>query len=128
MGKRAAVCILVAFVLAGSETVLGSPATPALIAEVLAALDQGNVQGAADLANLGLRDEGVSASQRGSLLLYRGLARELLGESDSALEDFTRAINTNALRPDEREQTLLQRGFLRDSLGRLNEAIGDYSS
>ena len=127
MGKRTMVCILAAFVLAGSETGLSAPATPALIAEVLTALDSGDARGAANLANVALREE-VSASQRGSLLLYRGLARELLGESDSALEDFTQAINTNALPPDEREQTLLQRGFLRDALGRLDEAVGDYGS
>lgn len=106
---------------------MSAPSTPALIAEVLSALDSGDTQGAAKLANVALREE-VSASQRGSLLLYRGLARELLGESDAALEDFTRALDTNALPPDEREQTLLQRGFLRDALGRLNEAIGDYNS
>lgn len=128
MGKRTAVCILMALVLAGSETAMGAPATPALIAEVLAALDKGDAQGAANLANVALREDGVSASQQGSLLLYRGLARELLGENDSALEDLTRAINTNALPPDEREQAFLQRGFLRDALGRLNEAIGDYTS
>jgi len=95
---------------------------------VLTALDGGDAQGAANLANVALRQEGVSAGQQSSLLLYRGLARELLGESDAALEDFTRAISTNALPPDEREQALLQRGFLRDALGQLNEAIGDYSS
>jgi len=106
---------------------MSAPSTPALIAEILTALDSGDAQGAAKLANVALRED-VSASQRGSLLLYRGLARELLGESDAALEDFTQAIDTNALPPDEREQTLLQRGFLRDALGRLNEAIGDYSS
>jgi len=128
MGKRTAVCIFAALVLAGTGTGWGSPATPALIAEVLTALDRGDAQGAAKLANVALREEGVSAGQQGSLLLYRGLARELLGESDSALEDFTRAINTNALPADEREQALLQRGFLRDALGRLDEAIGDYGS
>lgn len=128
MGKRTAVCILVALILAGFEAAMGAPATPALIAEVLAALDKGDAQGAANLANVALRENGLSASQQGSLLLYRGLARELLGESDSALEDLTRAINTNALPPDEREQAFLQRGFLRDALGRLNEAIGDYTS
>jgi len=127
MGKRRLVCVLAALVLAGAETGLGAPATPALIAEVLTALDSGDAQGAAKLANVALRED-VSASQRGSLLLYRGLARELLGESESALEDFTLAINTGALPPEEREQTLLQRGFLRDALGRLDEAVGDYSS
>ncbi|HKX64507.1 MAG TPA: tetratricopeptide repeat protein [Rhizomicrobium sp.] len=128
MGKRTAVYILMTLVLAGFETAMGAPATPALIAEVLAALDKGDAQGAATLANVALREDGVSASQQGSLLLYRGLARELLGENDSALEDLTRAIDTNALPPDEREQAFLQRGFLRDALGRLNEAIGDYTS
>jgi len=127
MGKRTTVCILTALVLGCFAAAQASPATPALIAEVLTALDRGDAKDAASLANVALREE-VSASQRGSLLLYRGLARELLGESDAALEDFTRAIDTNALPPDEREQTFLQRGFLRDSLGRLNEAIADYSS
>ena len=127
MGKRTAACILAALVLGCFATAQASPATPALIAEILTALDRGDAQDAANLANVALREE-VSASERASLLLYRGLARELLGESDSALDDFTRAIQTNALPPDEKEQTFLQRGFLRDSLGRLNEAIGDYSS
>ena len=127
MGGRIAVCIFVALALGGFGPALASPATPALIAEVLTALDRGDAKDAANLANVALREE-VSASQRGSLLLYRGLARELLGESDAALEDFTQALNTDALPADEREQTFLQRGFLRDALGRLNEAITDYSS
>ncbi|MEO8300497.1 MAG: tetratricopeptide repeat protein [Rhizomicrobium sp.] len=117
-----------ALVLGLARTASGSPATPALIAEVLAALDQGDAQNAARLADAALREDGVSASQQGSLLLYRGLARELLGQGDHALEDFTHALGTNALPADEREQALLQRGFLRDALGRLNEAIGDYSA
>ena len=126
MGKRTA-CILAALVLGCFAAAQASPATPALVAEILTALDRGDAQDAANLANVALREE-VSASERASLLLYRGLARELLGESDSALDDFTSAIQTNALPPDEKEQTFLQRGFLRDSLGRLNEAIDDYSS
>lgn len=127
MGKRTAVCIFVALALDCLAVAQASPATPALIAEVLTALDRGDARDAANLANVALREE-VSASQRGSLLLYSGLARELLGESDAALEDFTHAIDTNALPPDEREQTFLQRGFLRDALGRLSEAIADYST
>jgi tetratricopeptide (TPR) repeat protein len=131
MGKRTAVCIFVVLILAGLvpfETASGSPATPALIAEVLAALDKGDAQSAARLTDVALREDGVSPSQQGSLLLYRGLARELLGHRDDALEDFTQALGTNALPAEEREQALLQRGFLRDGLGRLNEAIGDYGS
>jgi len=131
MGKRTAVCIWVALALTGGarfERAFAAPTTPALIAEVLAALDKGDAQAAARLADVALRQEGVSISQQGSLLLYRGLARELVGESDHALEDFTQALHTNAIPADEREQALLQRGFLRDALGRLNEAIGDYGA
>jgi tetratricopeptide (TPR) repeat protein len=131
MGARTAVCIWVALILTGTarfETSFAVPATPALIAEVLAALDKGDAQTAARLADAALGEAGVSAAQQGSLLLYRGLARELMGESDSALDDFTQALHTNTLPLDDREQALLQRGFLRDALGRLNEAIGDYSA
>jgi len=111
MGKRTAVCILAALGLACFAAAQASPATPALIAEVLTALDRGDAQDAANLANVALREE-VSASQRGSLLLYRGLARELLSESDAALEDFTQALNTNALPPEGGSA----RFFLLDSL------------
>ena len=102
------------------------PATP--VAEVQAALDKGDAQHAASLAEAALRGEGVGAGDRACLLLYRGLARELLGAHDAAMRDFTQALDTNALPPDEREQALLQRGFLHDGLGRLNEAIGDYTA
>ena len=131
MGKRTAVCIWVVLVLTGGarvEMASAAPVTPALIGEVLAALDKGDAQTAARLADAALKEPGVSVAEQGALLLYRGLARELMGESDHALNDFTQALHTNTLPPDEREQALLQRGFLRDALGRLNEAIGDYNS
>jgi hypothetical protein len=53
MGARTAVCIWVALILTGIarfETSFAAPATPALIAEVLAALDKGDAQTAAFLA------------------------------------------------------------------------------
>jgi tetratricopeptide (TPR) repeat protein len=128
MGKWTVVCIFMVLALAGFEAARGSPATQALIAEVLAALDKGDAQNAARLADAALGEEGVSRGQQASLLLYRGLARELLGESDSALGDFTQALDRNALSVDEREQALLQRGFLRDALEKWNEAAGDYSA
>jgi tetratricopeptide (TPR) repeat protein len=128
MGKWTVVCIFVVLVLAGFKTALGSPATPALIGEVLTALDKGDAQNAARLADAALGEEGVGIGQQASLLLYRGLARELLGESDAALQDFTSALDKNALPVDEREQALLQRGFLRDALERWNQAVGDYSA
>jgi tetratricopeptide (TPR) repeat protein len=131
MGKATLICIFLAAIAAGASgprLAWGSPATPALMGEVLAALDKGDAQHAARLADAALQEEGVSASERGCLLLYRGLARELLGARDAALRDFTQALDTHALPPDERGQALLQRGFLRDGLGRLDGAAGDYTA
>ena len=110
------------------HTTLASPATPAMVAEVLTALDRGDAQNAARLSEAALREPGVSPSQKASLLYYRGLARELLGEHDAALADLTEALDIGALAKEEREQALLQRGFLRDSLGRWNQALADYGA
>ncbi len=104
-----------------------APVTHAVIAEVQAALDKGDAQHAASLADTALKDE-TGAAERGRLLLYRGLAQELLGRHDDAMTDFSRALATRALPPEEREQALLQRGFLRDGLGRLDEAVADYTA
>src|SRR5471030_500173 len=105
-----------------------APSTGAMIAEVQAALDKGDAQHAANLAGEALKDEGVAADERGRLLLYHGLAQELLGVSAEAMRDFTQALDTRALPPDERAQALLQRGFLCDGLGRLDEAAADYAA
>lgn len=105
-----------------------APATGAMIAEAQTALDKGDAQHAGNLADQALMDNGLSVAQRGSLLLYRGLARELLGAQADATADFTSALQIRALPRDEREQALLQRGFLLDSMGRLGDAAGDYSA
>ena len=105
-----------------------APATEALVAETQAALNSGDAQHAAALAEAGLKDAGVSASERGSLLLYRGLAEELSGSRDEAMRDFTAALEIRALPGEDRAQALLQRGFLRDGLGRLDEAAADYTA
>jgi tetratricopeptide (TPR) repeat protein len=131
MGKAASFCIFAAVVAAGAgpfHPAWASPATPAMIAEVLAALDKGDAQHAQNMADDALRDDGVGASERGCLLLYRGLAWELLGAHAAAMQDFTDALNIRTLPADAREQALLQRGFLRDGLGRLDEALRDYSA
>jgi hypothetical protein len=109
-------------------TALAGPVTPVLIAEVQAALDKGDAGQAAILAETGLKDGGISASERGRLLFYRGLAQELLGAHDAAVGDLTQALATNALPPEERAQAFLQRGFLRDGQGQLDQAIADYSA
>jgi tetratricopeptide (TPR) repeat protein len=131
MGKAVSFCIFAVMILAGANLfhpAWGSPATPVMIAEVLAALDKGDAQHAQAMADAALREEGIGASERGCLLLYRGLAWELLGAHDAAMQDFTHALDIRALPVDAREQALLQRGFLRDGLGQLDEALRDYSA
>ncbi len=117
--------VIAAMVMAG--TAWSAPETAALIAETQAALDKGDAQHAANLAEEGLKQEGLSAAERGRLFLYRGLAEELLGSHDAATGDFTAALNTHALAAEEQAEALLQRGFLRDGLGRLDEAAKDYT-
>jgi tetratricopeptide (TPR) repeat protein len=126
MGKVTWIGIFVAMVAAG--TAWSAPATEALIAETQVALDRGDAQHAANLADAALKDAGVSSTDRGRLLLYRGLAAELLESHDPAMRDFTAALNTHALPAEEKAQALLQRGFLRDGLGHLDEAAKDYTA
>ena len=103
-----------------------APATQAQIAEVGAALETGDADHALHLADTALAESGLTALERGRLLLDRGLARELRGELDLAQVDFTGAIETHALPAEERAQALLQRGFLLDGLNRLDDAAKDY--
>ena len=127
MSKAAWIGIL-AVVMAGLAPASAVHAAPAsvLIAEVQAALDKGDASQAANLAETGLKEAGPA--ERGRLLLYRGLAQELLGATDAAVTDFTQALAGNALPPEERAQAFLQRGFLRDGLGKLEPATADYSA
>ena len=126
MGKRVWIGIVAALLMAGEAKSL--PATEALIAETQQALDTGDAAQAAKLADSGLSDDTLSLGQRGRLLLYRGLAEELLGLADPAMRDFTATLDANALPAGERAQALLQRGFLRDGLGQLDEAAKDYTA
>ena len=126
MGRFAVIGVIAAMVVATAAQ--SAPATIALIAETQAALDRGDAQHAANLADDALKAENLSVVERGRLCLYRGLAEELLGSRDTALRDFAAALETGALPAEEREQALLQRGFLRDGLGRLDEAARDYSA
>jgi len=105
-----------------------SPATPALIAEVQTALDRGDAMHAANLAEGAIKEPDISPAERARLTLYHGLAEELLGVRETATRDFTAALDSRALPPEERAQALLQRGFLRDGEGKLNDAIADYSA
>jgi tetratricopeptide (TPR) repeat protein len=124
MGKKVWIGI---FIVAMAGVAWAAPATEAMIAETQAALDKGDAQHAANLADAALK-ENISAGERGRLLLYRGLAEELLGSHDLATHDFTTALDTHALPAEVRAQALLQRGFLRDGLGNLDEAAKDYTA
>lgn len=126
MSRLALIGVIAAMVMATAAW--SAPATEALIAETQAALDRGDAQHAANLADDALKAETLSTVERGRLCLYRGLAEELLGSRDPAMRDFTAALGTSALPVEEREQALLQRGFLRDGLGQLDEAAKDYSA
>lgn len=110
----------------GGEAHAAATAMPAVIAEVQAALDKGDAAQAQRLADGALGAAG--GGERAQLLLYRGLARELLGSHDAALADFTTAIDSRSLPRDDRAQALLQRGFLLDGLGRLDLAAKDYGA
>ena len=127
MTRALLICVVAAAGLLLAGHVRAAPSTAAIIAEVQSALDKGDAQHAANLADAALKEE-AGAADRGRLLLYRGLAQELLGGHAEAMRDFTQALETRALPPDERAQALLQRGFLRDGLGRLDEAVADYSA
>ncbi len=124
--QRAVIAALLVFI--WPAMALASPATPALIAEVQTALDRGDAMHAANLAEGAIKEPGISATERARLMLYHGLAEELLGVHETATHDFTAALDSHALPPEERAQALLQRGFLRDGEGKLNDAIADYSA
>jgi tetratricopeptide (TPR) repeat protein len=130
MNRAAWIGVLVAAALSAafSMPALAASAGPALIAEVQTALDRGDAQHAAMLAQSGLKESWLTAGERARLQLYHGLAQELLGASDAAMQDFSLALASRALPPAEQAQALLQRGFLRDGLGRLAEASADYSA
>jgi tetratricopeptide (TPR) repeat protein len=120
--------VVTALLLVWPAIAQASPATPALIAEVQTALDRGDALHAANLAEGAIREPDISATERARLTLYHGLAEELLGVRETATRDFTAALDSHALPPEERAQALLQRGFLRDGEGKLNDAIADYSA
>lgn len=114
-------------VLAWPLAAFAAPAGPSVITDVQTALDRGDAQRAATLAEGALKERNIAPLQQARLTLYHGMAQELLGEADAATRDFTAALRANVLPPDERAQALLQRGFLRDGQGRLADAVADYT-
>jgi len=131
MGKAIQVLIVMAAMSAGLFTprpVFASSAISARIDQAAFALAKGDPEQAAKLADTVLSQERPDPRERALLLLYRGVARELLGDHDAAMHDLDRALDGRALPTDERSQALLQRGFLREERGRLDEAVTDYGA
>jgi hypothetical protein len=124
MGKTGFIAVFAGILLAGAA----APPPVTTIAQVLAALDRGDAQQAASLSDSALRREAPDPATHARLLLYHGLAMELLGAHDGASRDLSRAIDLQALPPEELGQAYLQRGFLREGLGQLEQAVSDYSA
>src|SRR5882762_8545262 len=73
MGRAGLIGMFWVMALAGAIAPRPASAMPTMIAQVRAALDHGDAQHAAILAEAALRESGVDANDRGCLLLYRGL-------------------------------------------------------
>ena len=102
--------------------------TEAVLSEIAAALDVGEIQKAEQLATSALADDSLTSLQQSRLLLDRGLAQERQGANDLALLDLTKAIEIHALPPTEQALALFERGMALDALGRLADALGDYDA
>ena len=124
MGRTGFIAVFAGMLLGGAA----APMPVTTMTQVLAALDRGDALTAQNLSDAALKQETMDARTRACLLLYHGLATELLGAHDRAMRDLTQAIATRALPAEEMGQAYLQRGFLRESLGELDEAIGDYGA
>ena len=96
MGKAGFIASFVGILLAGAA----APPPATTITQVLAALDRGDAQQARHLSDDALGRE-KDGSARARLLLYRGVATELLGTHDGALRDLTQAIDTRLLSPED---------------------------
>jgi tetratricopeptide (TPR) repeat protein len=81
-----------------------------------------------ETVNKALADPRIQTQEKARLLVRRGLAREMLGERDDALADFTGAIAARALGTEEQATALYDRGVTLDELGRVDDAIADYTS
>jgi tetratricopeptide (TPR) repeat protein len=100
----------------------------AMLAEAGAALAGGQYALASTLSARGLAQSAVDDLVRGRLLVIRGLSQQAQGQVESALIDFTSALQGRALGGEERARALFARGLSLDSVGRLKEAVGDYSA
>jgi tetratricopeptide (TPR) repeat protein len=107
---------------------LSATLATAVFANIAAAITSGNGAQAITLVDAALRQTGLDDTDRSRLLLDRGLADHLQGNSDGALSDLTQAINMRALTNAEQARAFLERGLVLDGMGRLDDAVGDYGA
>jgi tetratricopeptide (TPR) repeat protein len=110
-----------------AQPVAAKPVATAVFAAIEAALAAGNGNQAFHLSDDALNMPDLDGADQARLMLERGLAHNLQGESLDALVDMTGAIDTPGLPAPERARAYLERGLLLDGMDRLNDAIGDYS-
>jgi tetratricopeptide (TPR) repeat protein len=107
---------------------LSGPGWAADFAQISTVLAAGNGPEALRLADAGLAESGLSDADRARLMADLGFAHNLEGDQDSALADFTQAINTKSLAGSEQSRLYLERGLILDNMNRLDDAIGDYGA
>ena len=102
MGKQTPVCVAILVLAVLSLTlragpVLSAPDIGAALSQIAAALSSGNGAQALALSDAALGQAGLSDADRGRLMLERGLANQMQGNSQDALADLTEAINGHGL-------------------------------
>lgn len=120
------VLILAAAAVLGSGA--GAPPPDISLPQILATLERGDARQAESLSGSALARVTTDARTRARLLLYHGLAAELLSAPDRAIGDLTSALEMYALPPDEEGQAHLHRALLHEALGQPDEAIKDYGA
>jgi tetratricopeptide (TPR) repeat protein len=128
LGRTAMPLLAVSFLTLAAGSVLSAPDMEAVLARIAAALSAGDGTQAVALSDTALAQPGLGEAAHSRLVLDRGLANQLLGNSDAALADLTEAINGHGLTVPEQARAFLERGLVLDGLNRLNDAIGDYGA
>ena len=109
-----------------SSEASADPVVDERIKEISAAISQGEAGNAKRLADAALASPHLSKQDQNVLLSNRALANDLIGETNEALADYTRATSSGALPRAELITALLERGLVLESLHRLKDAIRDY--
>lgn len=96
--------------------------------QTAAALARGDPLKAEQLADAALSGAQLDDRDRALLLSNRALANNLIGKTEDALRDYTKAIDSRALPLTDQATALLERGLVLETLHRLDQAARDYSA